>query len=151
MSDTHTATARSGTKSLSVSIVTPEGLAFEGDASTVVVPGHDGEVAFLSMHAPYVGALGAGELRVTPTSGPVKRWFLEGGVAEVNANVVVVLADRVIPAEKIDVAKARTDLAAALAIVATEPATQDARARALRSARARLAMTGSAPGSPAAH
>ena len=92
---------------LRVVIVTPEGLAYEGAAASVVVPGYDGEVAFLPHHAAYVGALGFGELRVTPPGGAPKRWFLEGGVAEVSANVVTVLAERVVPAEKVDAAAQR--------------------------------------------
>lgn len=139
------------THGLTVSIVTPEGLAYEGPALSVVVPGYDGEVAFLAQHAAYVGALGHGELRVTPPGGQPKRWFLEGGVAEVAANAVTVLAERVLPVEAIDVAKARTDLAKAVADVAVTDAAREARDRAQASARARLRVAGSSAGAPAAH
>ena len=50
---------------LNVAVITPEGAAYEGTASMVVVPAFDGEVAILVGHAPFVGALGAGEMRVT--------------------------------------------------------------------------------------
>jgi F-type H+-transporting ATPase subunit epsilon len=136
---------------LTVSIVTPEGLAFEGPAASVVVPGHDGEVAFLAHHAPYVGALGHGELRVTPPGGAPRRWFLEGGVAEVAANAVTVLAERVLPVERIDVAKARADLAKAVADVAVTDAAREARDRAQASARARLRVAGSTGAAPTVH
>jgi F-type H+-transporting ATPase subunit epsilon len=136
---------------LKVAIVTPEGLAFEGSAASVVVPGHDGEVAFLPQHAPYVGVLGFGELRITPAGGPVRRWLLEGGVAEVSANVVTVLAERVIAPEKIDAAKAKADLAKATAEVAVTDDARAARERALASARARLRVAGGRPSAPAAH
>ena len=145
-----TGTARTG--HLAVSIVTPEGLAFEGAARSVVVPGHDGEVAFLPQHAAYVGVLGFGELRVTPTDGPVHRWLLEGGVAEVAHDAVTVLAERVVAPEKIDAAKARADLARAVADVAVTDAARAARDRAQASARARLRLAGGGrAGTPAAH
>jgi F-type H+-transporting ATPase subunit epsilon len=146
----HGATTRSH-GGLTVAIVTPEGLAFEGAAVSVVVPAHDGEVAFLPQHAAYVGALGYGELRVTPPGGAPRRWFLEGGVAEVADDVVTVLAERVLPVEKIDVAKARADLARAVAEVAVGDAARDARDRAQASARARLRVSGATGTSPAAH
>lgn len=136
---------------LKVAIVTPEGLAYEGAARSVVVPGYDGEVAFLPQHAAYVGALGYGELRVTPSGGAPKRWFLEGGVAEVSRNVVTVLAERVVPVEKIDAARAKADLAKAVATVAVTDADRKARDRAEASARARLRVSGATGTAPAAH
>jgi F-type H+-transporting ATPase subunit epsilon len=138
-------------RGLRVAIVTPEGLAFEGAAASVVVPGHDGEVAFLPHHAGYVGALGYGELRVTTPEGIRRRWFLEGGVAEVAGDAVTVLAERVLPAEKIDAAKARADLEKALALVPTTDLERGARDRAQASARARLRVAGTPAGAPAAH
>lgn len=134
------APARTG--ALTVSIVTPEGLAFEGAARSVVVPGHDGEVAFFPLHAAYVGVLGFGELRIAATDGHVRRWFLEGGVAEVADDAVTVLAERVLAPEKIDAAKARADLAQALAEVATSDPDRKLRERALASARGRLRVAG---------
>lgn len=127
---------------LYVDVVTPEGLAFEGRAVSVVVPAHDGEVAFLPGHAAYVGALGFGELRVTTREGEVRRWYLEGGVAEVAAGRVTVLAERVLTRERVDAARALADLERALARVPTDEAAQALRDRALRSAHGRLRFLG---------
>lgn len=124
--------------SLNVAVVTPEGVAFEGEARAVVVPGHDGEVAFLRGHAPFVGAIGYGTLRVTTTDGTVRRWYLEGGVAQVLDDAVTVLAEAILPAEKVDAAAARKDLADALALVPTGDDEFADRDRRLASARARL-------------
>jgi F-type H+-transporting ATPase subunit epsilon len=146
----HGAPATRG-RGLRVAIVTPEGLAFEGAASSVVVPGHDGEVAFLPHHAGYVGALGYGELRVTTPEGVRRRWFLEGGVAEVAGDAVTVLAERVLAVEKIDVAKARADLDRALALVPVNDLERGARDRAQASARARLRVAGTPGTSTPAH
>ncbi|MFV1960079.1 MAG: F0F1 ATP synthase subunit epsilon [Planctomycetota bacterium] len=123
---------------LRVLVVTPEGRAFEGLAAGVVVPGWDGEVAFLPGHAAYVGAVGEGLLRVLPLEGDEGRWYLEGGVVQVLDGEVTVLAERVTPTGDLDLEAAARDLEAALAVV---PSTDEAfaeRDRAVRSARARL-------------
>ena len=48
----------------SVSLVTPEGPAFEGEAEMIVVPGAAGEIGVLARHAPLVAMLNAGSTRV---------------------------------------------------------------------------------------
>jgi F-type H+-transporting ATPase subunit epsilon len=78
---------------LTLSLVSPEGTLFEGPADLVVVPGHDGEVAFLPGHAPYVGLLGVGELRFRSPAGGTRRFFLTGGVVQVVENTVAVLSE----------------------------------------------------------
>lgn len=122
---------------LAVTVVTPEGTAFDGAARSVVVPGHDGEVAFLPGHAPFVGALGAGELRIS-LGEQVLRFHLEGGVVQVLRGAVTVLAESVLPASSVDGARARADLERALAEPATGEEGARSRDRRLASARARL-------------
>ena len=127
---------------LRVTVVTPEGAAYEGPAENVVVPAWDGEVAFLNQHAPFVGAVGIGELRVKPPEGEVQRFYLEGGVVQVLDNVVTVLAEAVKPSAELDADAARKELDEALQAV---PTTDDAfaeRDHAVESARARLKIAG---------
>ena len=47
-----------------VSLVTPDGPVFEGEAEMLVVPGADGEIGVLARHAPLVAMLQAGSTRV---------------------------------------------------------------------------------------
>src|SRR5215216_4981018 len=47
-----------------VSLVTPEGATFEGEAEMLVVPGADGEIGVLARHAPLVATLKAGSTRI---------------------------------------------------------------------------------------
>lgn len=145
------ASGRAPADRLSVSIVTPEGLAYEGEARSVVVPAHDGEVAFFPLHAAYVGALGFGELRIAPLEGAVLRWYLEGGVAEVAGPSVTVLAERVLPVARIDVARARRELEDAVASVPADEPAEAAREHAISSAQARLRVAGAAAAAPAPH
>ena len=54
----------SPTKTFDLSVVTPEGAAFEGEAKMIVVPGAAGEIGVLARHAPLVAMLKAGETRI---------------------------------------------------------------------------------------
>ena len=121
-----------------VSVVTPEGAAFEGEATSVVIPAHDGEVAFLAGHAAFVGAVGVGELRVHLPGATLHRFFLAGGVAQVLDNHVSILAEQVTPADGVDPDLARRDLEEALKALPTTGEMFIERDRALVSARARL-------------
>ena len=128
-------------ESLTVAVVTPEGSAYEGEAESVIVPGYDGEVAFLRGHAAFVGAIGTGLLRVTDGEGKTLRWFLEGGVAQVLDDEVTVLADRIQRAEEVDAAVAKQDLEAALADVPVSEEEFAVRDQKLASAWARVRVS----------
>src|SRR4029078_12927335 len=56
--------AEDGVRTFDLSVVTPDGAAFEGEAKMVIVPGAAGEIAVLARHAPLVAMLKAGEIRV---------------------------------------------------------------------------------------
>ena len=90
-------------QTLHVAVITPEGAAFEGDARKVVVPAFDGEVAFMPSHAPFVGQLGAGELRVTPLEGETQHFYLQGGVVQVADDRIAILAEDVQELSALDV------------------------------------------------
>ncbi len=124
---------------LNVAVITPEGAAYEGTASMVVVPAFDGEVAFLAGHAPFVGALGAGEMRVETPDGE-KQFYLEGGVVQVQDNDVAVLAEAVRSIEQLDPEAELEALKEALAIPATSATAQVERQRKAEAARARLRL-----------
>ena len=125
---------------LAVDVVTPEGSAYSGPATSVVVPAHDGEVAFFPQHAPFVAAVGLGELRVRTPAGETLRWYLEGGVVQVVDDQVAVLAEHVLPAAEVDAAEAEAALREALAAVPTTEEAFAARDRLSDSARARLSI-----------
>ncbi|MDA1194405.1 MAG: ATP synthase F1 subunit epsilon [Planctomycetota bacterium] len=123
---------------LTVSVVTPEGAAYEGAAAHVVAPAFDGEMAFYPTHAPLVGVLGFGELRVTRPDGEVEYFYLAGGVVQVADDEVSILAESVTPARKLDANVARKALDDALATPATGEVEIEARLRRADDARARL-------------
>ena len=67
---------------LEVSLVTPDGPAFEGEVQMVIVPGAAGEIGVLARHAPLVAMLRAGATRVHVDEGEI----LEGKYDEVGEN-----------------------------------------------------------------
>lgn len=93
-------------------ITTPEATVLDTRATFVSLPLFDGARGVGHGHAPFVGRLGAGEVRITggEGAGGVRRAFVEGGFVEVGQDVVTIITQRSIPGEKLDAAAARADL-----------------------------------------
>jgi F-type H+-transporting ATPase subunit epsilon len=96
----------------SVSLVTPEGPAFEGDVEMLVVPGADGEIGVLARHAPLVALLNAGSTRVyrDRSSGDVLEFATGPGFFKVEQDRALALVDDAVEAREIDDARAQTQL-----------------------------------------
>lgn len=134
---------------LRLSVVTPERTVYEGAVDSVVVPGHDGEVAFFPGHAPFVGLLGVGELRFHAAAGDTQHHYLAGGVVQVVDDTVAVLAEAVLPVASLSAEKAQQELDAARALPAGDEVAEAARASAQLAARGKLRLAAKA--SSAAH
>jgi F-type H+-transporting ATPase subunit epsilon len=106
-----------GRRTFDLSVVTPEGTAFEGEAQMVVVPGADGEIGVLARHAPLVAMLKAGEIRVRVAGGTVHSFAAGPGYFKVQQDRAIVLVDDAIRAEDIDVEQARREVEEARALV----------------------------------
>jgi len=78
---------------LSVSVISPEKILFEGEAEIVVAPAFDGEVGILPQHAPMVTLLGKGTLRLGD-GGRAGRFAIEGGFLQVADNQVRIVTER---------------------------------------------------------
>src|SRR5213596_978496 len=103
-------------KKFNVSLVTPEGPAFEGEAELIIVPGAAGEIGVLARHAPLIATLKAGSTRVHPPDGAEVLEFATGpGFFEVLHDRAIALVDDAVEASKIDDARAREQLEAAQA------------------------------------
>ncbi len=77
---------------LTVSVISPERVLFEGQASSVVAPGHDGELGILPGHAPLMTVLGKGVLRLDGDRAGA-RFQVHGGFLQVVDNVVRVVTE----------------------------------------------------------
>jgi F-type H+-transporting ATPase subunit epsilon len=75
-----------------VSLISPESILFEGDASAVVAPAYDGLVGILPRHAPFIALLGEGDLVVREAASE-RRFRVAGGFIQVVKNVVRVVAE----------------------------------------------------------
>jgi F-type H+-transporting ATPase subunit epsilon len=77
-----------------VSVISPAQAAFEGEASEVIAPAHDGQVGILYGHAPMVALLGTGQLVVRSPDGE-RRFEVSRGFLQVVDNEISVLAEAV--------------------------------------------------------
>lgn len=83
---------------LTVSVISPERILFEGAAKSIVAPAFDGEVGIMPMHAPMMTLLGKGTLRVESTEGGTQRFAVDGGFLQVAEDQVRVVTEKATPA-----------------------------------------------------
>ena len=88
-------------------IVSQDRMVYEGEADIVVLPGTDGEMGILPHHAPLLTTLKFGVIKVRSKDGE-QIFTVAGGVAEVQPDIVTVLADAAENVEEIDVARAES-------------------------------------------
>jgi F-type H+-transporting ATPase subunit epsilon len=94
----------------SVSVVTPEGAAFDGEAEMLIVPGAAGEIGVLARHAPLVAMLNAGSTRVHLGDGNVQEFATGPGFFQVLEDRAIALVDDAVQADDIDDARAQQQL-----------------------------------------
>ena len=107
-----------GRRTFSVSLVTPDGPAFEGDAEMLVVPGAAGEIGVLARHAPLVATLKAGSTRVHLGGTEVRTFATGPGFFKVETDRALALVDDAVDVDAIDDARAREQLEEAQAELA---------------------------------
>ncbi len=95
-------------------IVTPESTILDTLARSVSLPLFDGQRGVARGHAPFIGRLGAGEMRIVGEQGmadnAVRRIFVEGGFVEAGHDTVTVITHRAFPANGINIPQAREAL-----------------------------------------
>jgi F-type H+-transporting ATPase subunit epsilon len=128
---------KKGEGQLQCVVVTPERKVLDEVVAFVALPLYDGELGVLPGRAPLIGRLGFGELR-TRVGSTTRRYFVDGGFAQVRDDVVTVLTGRAIPVDELDTAVAAEELDQARARRATNDAEQAEKARAVDRARAQL-------------
>ena len=102
-------------RQFSVSLVTPDGAAFEGDAEMIIVPGAAGEIGVLARHAPLIATLKAGSTRVHVSQSEVLEFATGPGFFQVLQDRAIALVDGAVKADEIDDDRAREQLEAAQA------------------------------------
>jgi F-type H+-transporting ATPase subunit epsilon len=106
---------------LTVEVVSPSAILFSGEAEMVVARTlGGGDIAFLTGHVSFLGALDVWPLRVIQDSGQVT-FAVHGGFVEVSDDRVTVLSDVAEQSNGIDVARATAALETAEAALRADP------------------------------
>jgi F-type H+-transporting ATPase subunit epsilon len=87
-------------------IVSQDRTVFQGDVDIVILPGAAGEMGILPHHAPVLAILKYGVIRIRQ-HGKEELFTVAGGMAEVQPDVVTVLADAAENVEDIDLIRAQ--------------------------------------------
>ena len=89
-----------------LTVVTPDGCAFDGQAERIVCRAIDGDIAILARHGDYCTALGMGEAHIVDADGQRRRAACMGGLLSVLDGEVRLVATTWEWAEEIDQARA---------------------------------------------
>ena len=86
-------------------IVSQDRTVFQGDVDIVILPGVSGEMGILPHHAPVLTILKYGVIKVRK-DGKEELFAVAGGMAEVQPDIVTILADAAENVEDIDITRA---------------------------------------------
>jgi F-type H+-transporting ATPase subunit epsilon len=78
-----------------IEILTPDKKIYEGEIKSVRVPGKKGSFQVLKDHAPIISTLDKGSVRMVDQENTEIIYNITGGVIEVKANKIILLADSV--------------------------------------------------------
>ena len=87
-------------------IVSQDRTVFQGDVDMVVLPGAAGEMGILPHHAPVLAILKYGVIKIRK-DGKEDLFTVAGGMAEVQPDIVTILADAAENIQEIDVTRAK--------------------------------------------
>ena len=118
-------------------LVTPERTELDREAEFVALPMFDGELGILPGRSAMIGRLGYGTLRLQTAAGP-ERYYVDGGFAQVENDVVNILTGRAIPVDLLKGDEAEVMLKDALEMSAKTPEEAQIRDTAIRRARGML-------------
>ena len=96
--------------SFTFELVSPERVLFSGPVEQVVVPGDDGDMTIMALHAPVMTTLRSGIVSVTEDKGAARRLYVRGGFADVTANGLTILAETAVPVEEINADKLAAEI-----------------------------------------
>ena len=138
-----------------VELVSPERIAYSGDAKMVIARTVTGDIAFLGGHVPFIGVLQTWPVRILEEDGNERCIAVHQGFVEVSppdadgATRVTILSDVAELADTIDVPRAKAARDRAMHMLAGDPGDEAAKA-ALARAEVRLEVAG-APKSGTTH
>ena len=90
-------------ESINIELVTPSEMLFTDTADMVVVPGSEGVFGVLPRHAATLANLQRGEIKVYNSGSITRRFFIDGGVADVLPERVIILAERAVDLDSVSI------------------------------------------------
>ena len=90
-------------ESINIELVTPSEMLFTDTADMVVVPGSEGVFGVLPRHAATLANLQRGEINVYNSGSITRRFFIDGGVADVLPERVIILAERAVDLDSVSI------------------------------------------------
>ena len=124
-------------------VVTPEATSIEQEADFVSIPLFDGEKGVAPGHAPMIGRLGYGELRIR-SGNSAERFYVDGGFVQIEDNTVSIMTGRLVPSGELDGAVAEEQLQSALKRPIATPEQAEIRERSVLQARAQIRLANKA-------
>jgi F-type H+-transporting ATPase subunit epsilon len=94
-------------------VVSPERPLFEGTVDRLVVPGSEGEMGIYPRHAPLIGSLGPGVVRLHQGA-TTEQFAIRGGFVHVKKDVVTLLVTDAVKSADIDRMKLESEQASVL-------------------------------------
>lgn len=95
---------------LHVELVAPEKILHSGEADMVIARTTDGEIAFMTGHAPFIGSLGIGAVTIRASEGDDVVAAVHEGFVEVTDDRVTILSDVAELVDDIDASRAQRAL-----------------------------------------
>jgi len=92
-----------------IKVVTYEEKVLEQEAEFVLVRTTEGDMGILPNHSPFIAGLSTGEMKIR-LNGKEEKYFVSEGLLEISNNVVTIIATEAIPADQLDVERARREV-----------------------------------------
>lgn len=92
-----------------IKVVTYEEKVLEQEAEFVLVRTTEGDMGILPNHSPFIAGLSTGEMKIR-LNGKEDKYFISEGLLEISNNVVTIIATEAIPADQLDIERAKKEV-----------------------------------------
>lgn len=92
-----------------IKVVTYEEKVLEQEAEFVLVRTTEGDMGILPNHSPFIAGLSTGEMKIR-LNGKEEKYFVSEGLLEISNNIVTIIATEAIPADQLDVERAKKEV-----------------------------------------
>lgn len=92
-----------------IKVVTYEEKVLEQEAEFVLVRTTEGNMGILPNHSPFIAELSTGEMKIR-LNGKEENYFVSEGMIEISNNVVTIIATEAMPADQLDIERAKREV-----------------------------------------